>query len=471
MKKTKVVSCFIALVFVISAIFASAAYAEVPKQIPVISKAPNNLSWPEGSLAYYQCVCENDKGHEKFTYEWHIIFAENGKDYTVNNFNDAWCKYINASSSDTGLIGNCIYLDGVKQGLSGSEIYCKVIGNDGTVETPRAVISVCEASRFTPPEIIVPVYITCYTGEKVEIKAEAHGTAGNADQFRDYISYHWYRTDTGKLQNIIAIDTGKDMYEDKTFTPDTSKAGTYYYVCGVFDGEENNPKMANYSYSNVITVEVVDKTVEPPTITVQPMSDELTLDEMVALIVEAKAPAGCTLGYQWYTSDKNGYAEMEEMEGEKAYALKVPQIEGDRYYWCAVWSVDEYGNMSTVVATDIAKITYKKPVVPDTTLPDTETDKETEKETEKNTENVTVTEPVNTEDLVPIGTDTQNEGTTGAETKPADTGTANPTTDGPATSGSGVSAVVIVLIIVAVLLTAAIAAVVVLIIVLSKKKK
>ena len=134
---------------IFAAVFAASASAEVPKQIPVISSSPKSLSWPEGSLAYYQCVCENDKGHEKFTYEWHIVFSENGKDYKVNSFNDDWCKYINSTSPDTGLIGNVIYLDGVKLGLDGSEIYCRVIGNDGTVDSPRAVISVCEASRFT----------------------------------------------------------------------------------------------------------------------------------------------------------------------------------------------------------------------------------------------------------------------------------------------------------------------------------
>lgn len=52
----KVITLILAAVMVFSlALTASASYEDM--DIPVIESVPKNVSWPEGSLAYYQCVC------------------------------------------------------------------------------------------------------------------------------------------------------------------------------------------------------------------------------------------------------------------------------------------------------------------------------------------------------------------------------------------------------------------------------
>ena len=80
MKLRKFLSLFTVVVLILAPLLSASAFAEAD-ETPVIEQAPKNLQWPEGSLASYQCVCENDKGHEKFIYEWHIVYEE--KDYIL----------------------------------------------------------------------------------------------------------------------------------------------------------------------------------------------------------------------------------------------------------------------------------------------------------------------------------------------------------------------------------------------------
>ncbi len=483
MKIRKTLCVIIAVILVSAAALAPAVSATVPVVTPVITSAPGNLQWPEDSLASYKCVCENDPQHDKFTYEWHIVY--DGADYKVGSgFSDPWCAHVDTKSVNTKLAGNEIYLDGIKHGLNGAEIYCTVISSNSSVSTPPSTIFIIDEGRFTPPDITAPVFVECEQGDKVELNVKGTTTAGNVSLYRDYISYHWYSSEDGRVSDIVPIETGKDIYENGSLIIDTGKVGTYYYICGVFDGVDNQ-NMCNRSYSNAIMVSVLEKSaapaVEPPTITVQPMGDELTTDEEVALIVEAKAPEGCTVRYQWHTSDKNGYAEMEPMEGEKAYVLKVPQTEGDRYYCCTVWSVDANGNMSTVVPSDIAKITYKKPAPAETTVQETETETEkvteTETETEPAPDTQKQTEPVNTDDLVPSGTETKPDGETDGAAQTAEgTETNAPTTTAAETEdtnkqNSASSSLITVLIIVAALLLCAVIAITVILIVMNKKKQ
>jgi len=482
MKIRKTLCVIIAVILVSAAALAPAVSATVPVVTPVITSAPGNLQWPEDSLASYKCVCENDPQHDKFTYEWHIVY--DGADYKVgSDFSDPWCAHVNTKSQNTKLDGNALYLDGIRSGLNGAEIYCKVISSNASMSTPPATIFLIDEGKFTPPEITAPVYVECEKGDKLDLTVKGTTTAGNVDLFRDYISYHWYSSKSGSANDIEPIETGKDIYENNVLTVDTSTVGTYYYVCGVFDGVEN-PEMCNRSYTNVITVSVKEKPVvevAPPTITQQPMGDELTFSELVALVVGAKAPDGCTVGYQWYSSDKDGYAEMEPIEGETAYALKVPQIEGDRYYCCTVWSIDGSGNMSTVVPTDIAKITYKKAETADTTVQETETETEKVTETETDTEPAPdtqkQTEPVNTDDLVPIEVETESNEQTESSAQTAEgTETNAPTTTAAETEdtnkqNSASSSLITVLIIVAALLLCAVIAIMVILIVMNKKKQ
>ena len=121
MKLKKIIAVLIAAAAVILPLLSVCPLA-MAAETPIIEEAPKNLQWPEGSLASYQCVCENDKGHEKFIYEWHIVFE--GKDYKFEALNDPWCDYVDKSNS--GTIGNAIFFGDINHGLNGAEVYCVV---------------------------------------------------------------------------------------------------------------------------------------------------------------------------------------------------------------------------------------------------------------------------------------------------------------------------------------------------------
>lgn len=62
------------------------------------------------------------------------------------------------------------------------------------------------------------------------------------------LSYIWYETATGKLEDMFAINRGTETFH--TYVCDTSEVGTRYYLCSVSDGTAAR-------YSDIITVRVM----------------------------------------------------------------------------------------------------------------------------------------------------------------------------------------------------------------------
>ena len=252
MKKT------IAIITVILLVLALTAGSSFADDVPVIGQDPQNLRWPEGGDAYYQCKVENDPGHEKYLYEWYIIYENVIYKATGYSASDPWVSQCDpAKGMGVGGIGNTFYISGVKSGLDGAEIYCIVKTPDYKyfAESAHAVIMVGYPDMFTPPEIIVPHMVTCKQGDYVELYCEAHCTSGNVSEKGDNLYYLWYETPSGRLFDIIAVDRGAE--DEPIFVPDTSEAGWYYYVCGVEDRADG--VLTNFSYSSVITLVVTDK--------------------------------------------------------------------------------------------------------------------------------------------------------------------------------------------------------------------
>lgn len=260
MKSRKIIAAVIVAVMIaaaLSPLHVFAGYAEMPE----ILRAPMNLRWNAGDFAWYQCVCSNDLGHEKFNYEWFIVY--NGTTYPVGvngSMSDPWWNFVD-KNGNSGTIGNTIMLDKIQTGLDGAEIYCVVSNSNGDeTPSPRATIMVSSSTIFTPPEITeAPVYLTCFKGDEIELKVSAKPTSGNVTEKKDFITYYWYETTTGRLEDIQLIFDGENDMTGKTYKPPTNEPGMYYYVCGVFDGE-NEPSMCNYSYTNIIALDVLEKT-------------------------------------------------------------------------------------------------------------------------------------------------------------------------------------------------------------------
>ena len=250
----KILAVLISVLLCLS-LMPSAGFAD---DLPVISNDPQNLRWPEGSDAYYQCKVENDPGHEKFLYQWYIVY--NNVIYNASGYSssDPWLSYCDPSKGmGVGGIGNVFYISGIKSGLNGAEIYCivKTPDNKYFEESAHAVIMVGDDNMFTPPEISVPHMVKCKQDEYVELFCDARPTSGNVSEKGDNLYYLWYETSNGKLFDIIAVDRGAD--DEPIFVPDTSVPGWYYYVCGVEDRADD--AHTNQSYSSVITLVVTEK--------------------------------------------------------------------------------------------------------------------------------------------------------------------------------------------------------------------
>ena len=456
MKLKKIIAVLIAAAAVILPLLSVCSIA-MAAETPIIEEAPKNLQWPEGSFASYQCVCENDEGHEKFIYEWHIVYED--IDYKFEALNDPWCDYVDKSNS--GTVGNAIFFGDINHGLNGAEIYCTVKSGNISVSTPAAVITVIEPEKFTPPEISAPVFVKCEQDDTIDLYVKGTGTAGNADQFRDYISYHWYSTGSGKIQDIMLIETGKDIYENNVYTVDTSVPGTYYFVCGVFDGVDNY-EMCNRSYTNVITVEVsehpqtVITAVSDPKITKQPQGGEYKTGDNCTLTVEAEAEPGCKLYYQWYEMLDNQSTEN-EIGGAVNKSFEPQQKEGDAYYRCYVYAVDGNNNISAGIPTDIVKVSFSAPGS-ETADALTETEEQTDKMTETETaEELTEASAKESSESQPITADVTDGATQPAETQEQGSG------------NSAMTTVIVLSVVAGVLFLALIAAFVLIIITIKKR--
>ena len=455
MKLKKIIAVLIAVSAVILPLLSVCSSAA---ETPIIEEAPKNLQWPEGSFASYQCVCENDKGHEKFEYEWHIVFE--GKDYKFQSLNDPWCDYVDKSNS--GTIGNAIFFGNINHGMNGADIYCVVKSGSISVSTPKATIFIIEEGKFTPPEITAPVYVYCEKGDTVDLKVKGTTTAGNVSLTRDYISYHWYSAQNGSVNDMIPIETGKDIYENNVYTVDTSVAGTFYYVCGVFDGVDNY-EMCNRSYTNVITVEVSEHphTVTDPKITKQPQGGEFIIGQSCVLTVEAKADEGSKLYYQWYELLDNQQTEN-EIGGAVNKSFEPQQKEGDAYYRCYVYAVDGENNISGGIPTDTVKVTF--------TEKETETGAVTETGSVTDTEEISETEEITDAETEITGTAADESETSQSSDSAATADTEQSTEIEDKKSEGGASVAVIVLAVVAVVLFIALVAAFVLIVIVIKKK-
>ena len=238
-----------ALAVIAALVLAPAAFAD--SDDPVIVHAPQSYEWMEGATAMYFCEVEGDPA-KLYTYRWHIVYQ--GKDYLMSEANGSQPWEAGAGAS-YGPNKDSYSFGGIGKELDGAEIYCVVSNSTGMTESPHAMIMVRSGSFFFPPEITAPVTVTCMQGEKVALTVKASCRSGNVSEKGDFLSYEWMECGTPSVESAILIGwkTG-NIPTDPTYYPSTDVAGTFYYVCRVYDGQGGS--MENESYSNVITLVV-----------------------------------------------------------------------------------------------------------------------------------------------------------------------------------------------------------------------
>ena len=200
------------------------------------------------------------------------------------------------------------FFRGIGPELDGAKIYAVITDGQKEITSQKARIRVVEDAG-TPPVIMVTSGMEVYQDEPLELYCEASDPMGGT------LSYLWYETATGELEDIIAVNRGS---EDKdTLRVDTSTPGTYYYVCGV------DTSNGGSAYSSVIPVTVFYKQKEIP---VQYTEDTrslvgytITVDIMAMMDQDARiwnAVLENRVQYQWY---QDGQA----IDGATSKALKL----------------------------------------------------------------------------------------------------------------------------------------------------
>jgi len=211
---------------------------------PVITLQPQNPHYPEYSVAIYSVMAEGSN----LSATWYLEYQ--GITYNLSdnlNASEPWEIYAGSSygaSQDQNTFH--FFFNGIESGLNGALIYCQIEDGNYSVQSDKATITVM--GNQLPPQISVPAKVSAHVGEAVELRCIA-AAPGN-----EQLTYIWYETHTGKLQDIKAISPDAE-YSD-FFMCDTGSQGTRYYVCSV------QTSTGGMAYSSVIPVTVIGRPIE-----------------------------------------------------------------------------------------------------------------------------------------------------------------------------------------------------------------
>ena len=214
---------------------------------PVITLQPQSPNYPNYSVAIYTVKAEGTNLHAY----WYMLWQ--GKTYTISDIGGAmqdWEPYAGETYGARKLDDNtfAFIFEGIERDLDGAYIWCVI--EDGHYDVSSQKARICVGNPNTPPEIVsIPAQLTVQQGDSAEIRCVAKSPDDSQ------LSFLWYETDTGRLEDIRAVNRGTET-ADYIFC-DTSSPGTRNYICMV---ETSNGGLA---YSSTVAVTVMEKTVVP----------------------------------------------------------------------------------------------------------------------------------------------------------------------------------------------------------------
>lgn len=107
----------------------------------------------------------------------------------------------------------------------------------------------------------------------------------------------------------------------------------------------------------------VDTEMKTATIVAQPYGANKTMGEEYTVSLMATSPNNGDLSYQWYVSDTESSIGGTQISGANSNSYTVPQTEGRKYYYCAIWNTRE-GRVSEAKYSDIACVYYAPVATP-----------------------------------------------------------------------------------------------------------
>lgn len=275
MKKTTafLLVCLLLCMLVMPAFAAPAA--------PQITLQPQNYHYPEYSVAMYTVKATGTN----LTATWYLSWQ--GSTYNLSDYTNAiepWEAYAGESYGPNKIDDNTFicFFGGIEEELNGAEIWCVIEDGHYDVTSARAIITV--QGSVSPPEILdIPASVTAYRGDSVEIRCISHSVSDAQ------LSFQWYETTTGKLQNIQAL-TDEDT--DYIFCS-SERIGTRYYVCCVTSS--NGGRV----YSSVVPVTVLDADPEygPEMEILTTTLSDATVGEAYQCKLSCNDPSGSFLEY------------------------------------------------------------------------------------------------------------------------------------------------------------------------------
>lgn len=207
---------------------------------PQITLQPQSSHYPAYSVAVYTVKATGSNLHAT----WYLEYE--GKTYNISdnqNGFEPWEGYAGETYGpmEEGPETFSWFFGGIDAGLSGAEIWCVIEDGHYDVTSARATVTV--QGTQMPPEILqFPASVSASRGEEAELRCVAR--SGSDAQ----LSFQWYETTTGKLQDIRA----KDGQNSDFLICSTKEAGTRYYACCVSDTK------GGMVYSSVVPVTVTD---------------------------------------------------------------------------------------------------------------------------------------------------------------------------------------------------------------------
>ena len=238
---------------------------------PVITLQPQHYTIPVGSTVIYRVEAEG----QNLSATWYIEFMGQTCEITQGMASEQWRAYVGEDSGPTR-DGNNFYcnLTKVQPELSGAKVWCVVEDGHYDVASAKAYVMVDENAGYFP-NVIVPAHISTYQNAYVSIICDAKSADGSA------LSYTWYETSTGLLENIIAMDRGGET--ESYLICDTSSVGTRYYVCKV------ETASLGTTYSSAVEVEVMEGVANETKITTESIPEAVS-GETYGVKIECSDP-------------------------------------------------------------------------------------------------------------------------------------------------------------------------------------
>lgn len=251
MRNRKSFPCVLLALLIVCLLAVPAAAAGDP---PVITMQPQSPTYPEYSVASYK-VCATGSNLRAI---WYLEWQGNTYNLSDNtNPTEPWEGFAGESYGGFQEDANTFlyFFSGIGRDLDGGYIYCVIEDGHYDVVSEKARISISEAGNPNPPTIEdIPAEVTVAQGEEAEIRCLALAPGDTQ------LSFLWYETDTGRMEDMRAMNRGEET-ADYIFC-DTSQVGTRYYLCMV------ETSAGGIAYSSVVKVTVTEKTavIEPPAI-------------------------------------------------------------------------------------------------------------------------------------------------------------------------------------------------------------